>query len=93
MRAFQVPLTLIVLLLVLLVGLAMSQQVPADKVYIAYFTSWSIYARGFSPAQIPADKITHLLYAFAKIVNGRVALADSWADVEKAWRKSSLIWT
>lgn len=69
----------------LLLGTVSGQS--ADPVYVAYFTSWSIYARQFSPAEIPADKLTHINYAFAKIVNGQIALADEYADTQKFYRK------
>jgi len=52
---------------------------------LAYYTSWSIYVREYMPADIPADKLTHLNYAFANIVDGKCALGDSYADVEKAF--------
>lgn len=33
---------------------------------VGYYTSWSAY-KGYSPLNVPADKLTHLNYAFAKI--------------------------
>ncbi|CAF1395041.1 unnamed protein product [Rotaria sordida] len=55
-------------------------------VILAYFTAWSIYQRSFFVSDIPGDKITHINYAFANIgSDGRIALGDSWADVEKAF--------
>ena len=50
-------------------------------VILAYYTSWSIYARQYFVNDIPADKITHISYAVAKIdTDGRVTLADPYAD-------------
>ncbi|KAG8952191.1 Endochitinase 1 [Tulasnella sp. 419] len=52
------------------------------KLNIAYFTNSSIYDRKYSPSLIPADDLTHLLYAFAKVrpETGEVLLSDEWAD-------------
>ena len=67
-------------------GCAIHKQHAEQPAVVAYFTSWSIYGRGYSPLSIPAGKITHLNYAFAKIIDGKIALADAFADVEKAYR-------
>ncbi|KAL7929032.1 glycoside hydrolase family 18 protein [Trichoderma chlorosporum] len=55
---------------------------------VVYFTDWSIYAAGFLPQNLPADDITHLLYAFAGIApDGSVIPFDPWADEQKALGK------
>ncbi|CAF1533074.1 unnamed protein product [Rotaria magnacalcarata] len=55
-------------------------------IIVAYFAAWSIYSRSYFVADIPGDKITHINYAFANIgSDGRLALGDAWADVEKAF--------
>ncbi len=43
----------------------------------AYYTGWSAY-KGYTPSQVPAGKLTHLNYAFAKInpSTSRIELAD-----------------
>jgi GH18 family chitinase len=66
---------------------------PSYSKVIGYYTSWSIYAREYyvnehTPGvdHIPADKITHINYAFANLdSNGNVLLGDSFADVEKSF--------
>lgn len=48
---------------------------------IGYFTNWGIYGRKYPPQSIPVDKLTHILYAFAKNQeDGTVVLTDKWAD-------------
>jgi GH18 family chitinase len=50
---------------------------------VGYFPEWGIYERGYTVSDIPAAKLDVINYAFAQIVNGEVALFDSWAAVER----------
>jgi len=55
-----------------------------DRVLAAYFPEWGIYGRNFQVADVPAEKLTHLIYAFLDLKrDGTVALFDSYAAVEK----------
>ncbi|KAH6637638.1 glycoside hydrolase superfamily [Boeremia exigua] len=50
---------------------------------IGYFGNWDIYARKFFPQNIPADKLTHVLYSFADNKdNGTVFFTDTYADTD-----------
>ncbi|TPX16745.1 uncharacterized protein E0L32_003686 [Thyridium curvatum] len=55
-----------------------------------YFTNWGIYGANFQPQQIPASKVTRILYAFADIASdGEVKSSDTYADLEKHYPTDS----
>ncbi|PHH50887.1 Endochitinase 1 [Ceratocystis fimbriata CBS 114723] len=55
-----------------------------------YFTNWGIYGANYQPANLPAEKITRVLYSFADISsNGTVISSDSYADLEKHYAGDS----
>lgn len=56
----------------------------ATPIVAAYFPEWAIYGRNVQLADVPAERLTHLIYAFTRIGDdGRVQLFDSYAAVEK----------
>jgi chitinase len=65
---------------------AMSEYSSSGYRAVAYYTNWGIYGRGYTPDKIPAENLTHILYAFAdNEQDGTVKLTDTWSDVEKHW--------
>ena len=60
-----------------------AQSQPGPQRLVGYYTSWSIYARNFHVPQIPADRITHINYAFANLQNGLIVLGDPYADIDR----------
>ena len=57
--------------------------------FVAYYTEWAVYGRNYVPADIPANKLTHINYAFIKPVgpdasgNYSCAINDTWAAKDK----------
>lgn len=52
---------------------------------VGYFTEWSVYGRNYHVSNIPAEKFTHINYAFAGISDNRIAILDSYAALEKSY--------
>ncbi|MFC5290333.1 glycosyl hydrolase family 18 protein [Actinokineospora guangxiensis] len=61
---------------------------PGQKV-IGYFAQWGVYGRNYHVKNIhtsgSASKLTHVMYAFGNVTNGRCVIGDSYADYEKAY--------
>lgn len=67
-------------------------QPQHQKRVVAYFPAWGIYGRDYQVSDIPADKITHINYAFINIghKNGHYVcqLGDPWADIDKVFTEN-----
>jgi chitinase len=75
---------LMILLIAAVPTFAHAQDPPRnDQRIIGYFTEWSVYQRKYNVPDIPADKLTHINYAFARIVGGECAIHDSYAAIDK----------
>jgi chitinase len=66
-----------------------------QKVLGGYFEEWSIYYAGYNIANLQqngvADKLTHLIYAFADVTTTPApacAFADTWADYQTPYLPS-----
>jgi chitinase len=62
-----------------------------NPVIAAYFLQWGIYGQDYHVTDIPADRITHILYAFeiprydSTSDTAAVVSKDTWADIEKPY--------
>jgi len=69
------------------VDLATRATGPVNAVY---FTNWGIYGRNFQPADLTANKVSHVLYSFMNLrADGTVFSGDTYADLEKHYPDDS----
>jgi chitinase len=87
--------TLAFLLLLALSPASAEQAGNNGKILGAYFEEWSIYYAGYNIANLQqngvADKLTHLMYAFANVTTTPApacAIADTWADYQTPYLPS-----
>ncbi len=87
------PCRAIVLGVITLVALVVP-SLAQDKILGGYFEEWSIYYAGYNIANLQqngvADKLTHLIYAFADVTSNppACAFADTWADYQSPYLPS-----
>ena len=62
-------------------------QVTVAKVLVTYYPSWSVY-RNFTVGDIQAQYHSHIIYAFAKIVDNEIALVDPYADIGNGYTET-----
>lgn len=76
-----------------------SEKNGSQKILAGYFEEWSIYGANYNVANLQqngvADKISHLIYAFANISvttsgtpSASCQIADSWADYQSPYLPS-----
>jgi len=76
-------LTILLILSLSLMGLSVRAEGESPQHIVAYFSSWSIYARQFFVTDIAANLLTDINYAFANISDaGECAIGDEWADTQ-----------
>src|ERR1700729_2564327 len=82
------PLGLLILLATVAPSFA-QQRFGQEKILGGYFEEWSIYYAGYNIANMQqngvADKLTHLIYAFANVTTtptAACAYADTYADYQ-----------
>lgn len=60
---------------------------PSDKKVVGYFTQWGIYGRDYHVKNIhesgSAEALTHIMYAFGNVVDGKCQIGDAYADFDK----------
>jgi chitinase len=83
------------LLLACVVPSFAQQSFGHEKILGGYFEEWSIYYAGYNIANLQqngvADKLTHLIYAFANVTTTPTpgcSIADSWADYQSPYLPS-----
>jgi chitinase len=63
---------------------APSAAPTAAKRVVGYFTEWGVHSRNFQVRDVEssgaASRLTHLVYAFGQVTDGRCATSDSWVD-------------
>lgn len=64
-----------------------SAIMAGEKKVVGYFAQWGVYARNYHVKNIvtsgSADKLTHLVYAFGNVTDGRCVIGDSYADYDR----------
>ncbi|MCE2596172.1 LytTR family transcriptional regulator DNA-binding domain-containing protein [Motilimonas cestriensis] len=67
-----------------------SHSAFAESIRAGYFPFWATYSQSYHVTDIPAERLTHVIYAYANITEqGEVALGDKYADVDRIYENDS----
>lgn len=81
---------LLVLLAISFIKVGGQDHDPAYRI-VGYYPSYSIYGSQYFVTDIPADKLTHINYAFANISDtGEIVLGDEYADSQYAYPENAV---
>ena len=94
-RCLRLAIPVCLLALAASVHPSLAQAGDHDKILGGYFEEWSIYGANYNIDNLQqngvADKLTHLIYAFANVTNSPApacSLADTWADYQTPYLPS-----
>ncbi|WNO08699.1 glycoside hydrolase family 18 protein [Teredinibacter sp. KSP-S5-2] len=61
-------------------------ELESGKLLVGYFPQWNAYSERYALKELHesgvAKRLTHLVYAFGNVVNGRCVLGDEYADYQ-----------
>lgn len=64
----------------------------SSYIIAGYFINWGIYDRKHNVVDLQADKLSHILYAFANVnMDGTIVLEDTWADTDIKFEKDKTV--
>jgi len=65
-----------------------AQQGDGPRI-VGYLAAWGVRGKGTRIAELPGDRLTHVIYAFARVTgDGRLALGDACLDVGECGARS-----
>jgi chitinase len=73
----------------LLVSTVLGADDPRPPRVVGYYAGWNVYGRNYHPADMPVETLTHVNYAFARVLNGQVAISDRKAALENTYPGSA----
>ena len=77
---------LVLLMAIVLSGCKPKPSFTEGKRVVGYYAQWVADQRGYFVSSIPADKLTHINYAFANVTDdGKCVLGDVAADTERVY--------
>src|SRR5687768_8044020 len=63
-----------------------AQTRPASRMKIVgYYPEWAPGSRGYHVHDVRAERLTHVIYAFARVKDGEIAIDDEVAATQRAY--------